>query len=210
MVNGKPVKELGAKIDPQRDRVTVDGLLLKAKRKLYIALHKPRRYLSTCQAESGDARRIVLDLLPSEWRNLFPVGRLDYESEGLLFLTNDGDFSLRLTHPRYGVTKTYVVVVEGKVEESVLKKFTQGITHDGELLKAQKATLLSSSKSQSLVELELAEGKNREIRRLFESQNMMVLRLVRIKIGHIKIGELPLGKWRVLTEPEIKSLLSPL
>src|SRR5262249_26267379 len=135
------------------------------------------------------------------------VGRLDYNSEGLLFLTNDGEFSLHLTHPRYGIRKKYVATIEGKVEPEMLQRFLRGIFYDGERYKAEKVRLISSSHSQSVVELELAEGKYHEVRRLFQSQGRTVKRLQRIQIGKIKLGELRLGKWRTLTEPEIKSLL---
>jgi 23S rRNA pseudouridine2605 synthase len=209
-VNGKPVVELGSRVDPMHDRVLVDGKPVKAKRKLYIALNKPRRFLTTRQAEKEDDRAIVYDLLPKEWNNLFPVGRLDYDSEGLLFMTNDGDFALKLTHPRYAVPKTYIATVEGRVEFEVLQKFLAGVSHEGERLKAQKAHILEASKSKSTIELVLTEGKNREVRRLFETQGFKVMRLVRVMIGKIKLAELPSGKWRTLTEPEIKSLLSTL
>lgn len=207
-VNGDTVTLLGSRVDPLQDRVAVDGKLVKPKRKYYIALHKPRRVLTTRKAEGKDDRPIVFDLLPPEWNNLFPVGRLDYESEGLLFLTNDGDFCLKLTHPRYGVTKTYLALVEGKVEPPVIAKITSGVYDRGEKLIAQKARILSATKRESVVELQLTEGKNREVRRLFESQGFTVKRLQRTQIGKIKLGELPPGKWRTLTEAEIKSLLS--
>lgn len=207
-VNGETVTELGTKVDPASDRITVDGRPLKAKRKLYVALHKPRRVLTTRKPEAEDDRATVYDFLPKEWGNIFPIGRLDYDSEGLLFLTNDGDLCLKLTHPRYGVAKIYVATVEGRVEANVLEQFKKGVRHEGDLLRANKARILSASKTQSTVELELTEGKNREVRRLFESQDLKVTRLVRTQIGKIKLGELPAGKWRVLTEPEIKSLLS--
>ncbi len=136
------------------------------------------------------------------------MGRLDFESEGLIFLTNDGEFGLRLTHPRYGVRKKYVATVTGRVEPEMLNRMTRGVTDGGETLKVEKARVLSANNSNSVVELELAEGKNREVRRLFETQGLEVNRLVRTQIGKIKLGELPSGKWRTLTEPEIKSLLS--
>ena len=204
-VNGKTVTTLGTKVDPLHDRVLVDGRPIKAKRKLYIALNKPPRFICTKSVE--DDRPKIGELLPAEWSNLSSVGRLDYASEGLIFLTNDGDFALKLTHPRYGISKTYVATVDGKVEPAVLQKFLEGVRDEGELLRAQKAKIISATKGQSVVELELTEGKNREVRRLFESQNFTVRKLQRIKIGKIKLGELPLGKWRALTEPEIKSLL---
>ncbi len=204
-VNGELVKELGAKVDPLHDRVTLDGQAVKVKRKLYVALNKPPGLV--CSRKDEFDRPNIYDLLPKEWAHLHSVGRLDYNSEGLIFLTNDGEFSLHLTHPRYGIRKKYVAAVEGKVEPEMLKRFTHGIWFEGEKFKAEKARLISASHSQSVVELELAEGKYREVRRLFESQGRTVKRLQRIQIGKIKLGELRLGKWRTLTEPEIKSLL---
>ena len=146
--------------------------------------------------------------MPKEWQIVNSVGRLDYASEGLLFLTNDGEFALRLTHPRYGVRKRYVATVEGKVDDRCSDNFTAGIWHDGEKLKAERAWIVSATKAASVVELELAEGKNREVRRLFESQGLTVRRLVRTMIGKIKLGELKVGRWRTLTQSEIKTLLS--
>ena len=204
-VNGKAVGELGVRVDPVHDRVTVDGKPVRAKRKLYVALNKPPGLMCSRQDESG--RATVYGLLPKEWGYLHTVGRLDYSSEGLLFLTNDGELSLRLTHPRYGVLKKYVATVEGRVAEEVLGQFKRGVWHLGEQLKAAKARLISAGQAQSVVELELAQGKNREVRRLFESQGITVKRLQRVQIGKIKLGELRLGKWRTLTEPEIKSLM---
>ena len=206
LVNGRPATELGCKVDPAQDKVTVDGTPVRQKRKLYVALNKPPGYV--CSQRDDLKRRTVGDLLPREWSNLYTVGRLDFESEGLIFLTNDGEFSLHLTHPRYGVRKKYLASVSGRVESDVLSRFTRGVSHEGETLKVEKARILSTNNSNSLVELELAEGKNREVRRLFESQGLEVNRLVRMQIGKIKLGELPTGKWRTLTEPEIKSLLS--
>jgi 23S rRNA pseudouridine2605 synthase len=204
-VNGETVRQLGSKVDPLHDRVTVDGKPVKAKRKLYVALNKPRGLV--CSRNDELKRPTIYNLLPKEWDHLHTVGRLDYNTEGLIFLTNDGGFSLRLTHPRYGVRKKYVANVEGRVDGEILQKFTQGVWHLGEKLKAEKARLISGAQKASVVELELAEGKNREVRRLFESQGITVKKLERISIGKIKLGELPTGKWRALTEPEIKSLL---
>jgi 23S rRNA pseudouridine2605 synthase len=204
-VNGEIVRQLGTRIDPRRDQVLVDQRPVRAKRKLYVALHKPRGCVCSRRDEFG--RRTVYELLPREWSNLYSVGRLDYSTEGLIFLTNDGEFALRLTHPRYAVRKKYRATVEGRVEEEVLRHFSRGVLEQGEKLKAQNARLISSSLSQSVVELELTEGKNREVRRLFESQGLAVKRLQRTQIGKIKLGELKPGKWRTLTEPEIKSLL---
>jgi 23S rRNA pseudouridine2605 synthase len=139
---------------------------------------------------------------------LYSVGRLDRDSEGLIFLTNDGDFALRLTHPRYGVRKTYRVEVEGRVEPALLQRFVHGIEDAGESLKAESARLISANNTRSVVEIILQEGKKREVRRLFASAGLNVNRLQRVRIGPIKLGELPAGRWRTLTETEINSLLS--
>ncbi len=204
-VNGTVVTAMGAQVEPGRDEVAVDGRGVRAKTRRYVALHKPRGYICS-RAEDEDRRRIG-DLLPKEWGDLFSVGRLDYQSEGLIFLTNDGDFCLKMTHPRYRITKTYVATIEGRVPPETLRKFTRGLMSEGEKLRAARARLISANNTRSVVELELAEGKNREVRRLFEAENLTVRQLLRVRIGPIKLGSLPAGKWRVLTEPEIKSLL---
>ena len=205
-VNGQVVRVMGTKLDPARDRVSVDGSPVKSRRKLYVALNKPRGYV--CSRHDPAKRRAVGDLLPKEWNNLYPVGRLDYDTEGLIFLTNDGGFCLQVTHPRYGVRKKYLATVEGRVEPKILNQLTSGVVHEGERLKAVKARLLAANNSHSVLEVELAEGKYREVRRLFEAQGLTVSRLRRTQIGRIKLGDLPVGKWRTLNEPEIKTLLS--
>jgi len=205
-VNGETVRELGTRVDAVHDRVTVDGEVLRPKRRLYVALHKPRGCV--CSRQDQHRRPTLYELLPKEWASLYSVGRLDYNSEGLIFLTNDGEFSLHLTHPRYGVRKRYLATVGGRVEPEMLTLFARGVWHQGEELKARNTRLIAASHSQSVMELELAEGKNREVRRLFESQGLTVKRLVRTQIGKIKLGELRPGKWRTLTETEIDSLLS--
>jgi len=205
-VNGQPVRTLGHKIQPGVDRVSVDGVLIKPKRKLYVAVHKPAGYL--CTRQDPFERRILSDLLPTEWRHLASVGRLDYDSEGLIFMTNDGDFTLRLSHPRYGVRKIYRVTLEGAVGPAVAAKMTAGVTEGGEQLKAESCRVISSNQTRTVLEVVLLEGRNRELRRICSALNLVVQRLQRIQIGRIKLGELPSGKWRTLTEAEIKSLLS--
>lgn len=204
-VNGEIVNVLGTKVHAGRDEVRVDGVKLKARRKIYVALNKPRGYI--CTRRDPEDRRMVSDLLPAEWQHLHSVGRLDRDTEGLLFLTNDGHFSLCLTHPRYGVRKTYRLTVEGRVEMPLLEKFLRGVSEQGETLKAEKARILSANNTNSILELELMEGKNREIRRLCAGLDVKILRLQRTRIGPIRLGELPTGKWRILTEAEINSLL---
>jgi 23S rRNA pseudouridine2605 synthase len=207
-VNGKTVRVLGTKVDPAHDEIFVDGKMVRAKRKLYVALNKPIGCV--CSHKDELNRPTIYDLLPREWGIVSSVGRLDFNSEGLIFLTNDGQFALRLTHPRYGVRKRYVVTVEGEVTREMLRRFTQGIFDRGEKLQALSAKIISGSRARSVVELELAEGKNREVRRLFESQNLSVKKLQRTQIGKIKLGELKPGKWRTLSDAEIKTLISDL
>lgn len=200
-VNGQVARLLGTKVDPIHDQISVDGRQVRERKKLYIALHKPTGCVCSRKDELG--RRTVYDYLPAEWRIASTVGRLDFNSEGLIFLTNDGQFALRLTHPRYAVRKKYVATVDGAVEQEMLAKFVRGIFHAGDKLKADSARQISKN----VVELELSEGKNREVRRLFESQGLAVRRLQRTQIGKIKLGELKPGRWRALTDTEIKTLL---
>ena len=206
-VNGKAVTELGVRITPGRDRVTLGGQQVWIRRKLYLALNKPRGYV--CSRADEEGRPTIAELLPEEWHHLFTVGRLDFNSEGLLLLTNDGDFSLRLTHPRYGVRKIYQATLSARLGPEALAQLTRGVFSEGDRLRAHSAKLLSGEGSKSIVELELAEGKNREVRRMFEALGLFVKRLVRTQIGSLSLGRLKTGQWRALTEPEIKSLLSP-
>ena len=205
-VNGHVIRLLGSKVDPLHDHVLLDGKPVKERKKLYLALHKPIGCVCSHNDELG--RPTIYEFLPKEWQIVNSVGRLDFNTEGLIFLTNDGQFALRLTHPRYGIRKKYVVTTEGPVTPEMLALFTRGVFTGGEKLKAEKAHLMGSSRSKSIVELELSEGKNREVRRLFESQNVVVRRLQRVQIGKIKLGELKPGKWRALTAAEIKTLLA--
>lgn len=204
-VNGKLVRELGTKVDPANDLVTVDGRQVRVRRKQYLALHKPVGCVCSRNDERG--RPTIYQLLPPEWSNVQSVGRLDYDTEGLLLLTNDGELALRLTHPRYGVTKLYEVMVEGRVEPEQLLPLTRGIMDEGERLKAQRARLLSATKSRSIIEVEMTEGKNREVRRMCAAIGLMVEQLRRTQVGKIKLGDLRPGRWRTLTETEIKTLL---
>jgi pseudouridine synthase len=207
-VNGQTVRLLGSKVDPARDRVAVDGKLVFAKKLIYLALNKPAGCV--CSRKDELNRPTIYELLPREWSTVQSVGRLDYNSEGLIFLTNDGQFALRLTHPRFGIRKKYLVTVEGEVAPEMLELFKRGIFHEGERLKALAARIISKSRAKSVVELELGEGKNREVRRLFESQALTVKKLQRTQIGKIRLGELKPGKWRMLNAVEIKTLTSDL
>jgi 23S rRNA pseudouridine2605 synthase len=205
-VNGQIIRELGTRVDPEGDRVTVNGRVARARRKIYVALNKPRRCV--CSRRDDQGRQTVHDLLPKEWANLFTVGRLDYDSEGLIFLTNDGTFSLRLTHPRFGVAKRYLVRVAGRVPPDLAQHLRRGIVEGGERLRAESVQVHHAGRSGSVLEVVLKEGRNREVRRMFAALGFEVKRLQRIQIGRIKLGELRPGRWRTLTEGEIQTLLT--
>ena len=207
-VNGQIVRLLGSKVDPDHDQVAVDGKLVRPKKLIYVALNKPPGCV--CSRKDELDRPSIYELLPREWETVQSVGRLDYNSEGLIFLTNDGQFALRLTHPRYGIRKKYLVSVEGEVTPAMLELFKRGIFHEGEKLKALAARIVSGTRHKSVVELELGEGKNREVRRLFESQAITVKKLQRTQIGKIRLGELKPGKWRTLNAVEINTLRTDL
>jgi 23S rRNA pseudouridine2605 synthase len=203
-LNGTVVRELGVRIDPDHDKIALDGRPLKTRRKLHVALHKPEGVV--CTRSDPQGRRTVGDFLPREWEDLYPVGRLDYDSEGLLLLTNDGDFCLKLTHPRYGVPKRYLVQIEGAAPPALTRKLEKGVMNEEELLKASRARVVSSNADSSQLEITLVQGRNREIRRMLETLGHRVLRLVRVQIGNLHLGELKKGKWRVLQPADVASL----
>ncbi|MCD6338760.1 MAG: rRNA pseudouridine synthase [Verrucomicrobia bacterium] len=203
-VNGRSVRVLGSKVDPKTDAVTIDGEPVRPRRKLYVALHKPRGYL--CARRDPQKRRLVLDLLPPEWNTLYPAGRLDRDTEGLLFLTNDGEFCHCVTHPSFGILKRYIVTVSGRASEALAVRLIEGVRHRGEQLQAVAAQVVSANNTRSRLEVVLCEGRNREVRRMMKALGVSVERLQRIQIGPIKLGELPSGKWRVLTPAEVQTL----
>ncbi len=207
--NGHPVA-IGDKADPVHDLLTLDGReigdLGNGGKKYYIMLNKPRGYVTTAKDELG--RRCVTDLVSELDVRLYPVGRLDRDSEGLLLLTNDGDFTNRITHPSHGVTKVYRVSVKGKIEPETELAFLEGVESEGELLQARKVVIVSEAEERSVVEITLSEGKNRHIRRLCEAFGLEVLRLKRIAEGGVLLGGLPTGKWRELTPQELATLKS--
>lgn len=204
-VDGKVVRLLGTKVDPTKSEVALNGKVIQAKVKRVLALNKPPRIL--CTRRDNHKRPTVFDLLPDNYGHLFTIGRLDSDSEGLILLTNDGEFCQTMAHPRHGITKTYHVTLAKRVVSGSLERLTAGLRDDGDLLKAKHAKLLYANNTRSQVELVLEEGKNREIRRMFKVLGYRVLSLQRIAVGPIKLGELPLGKWRVLTKAEIASCL---
>jgi 23S rRNA pseudouridine2605 synthase len=204
-VNGEVRAELGTKINPERDQVRVQGTPVRRPPRIYLALNKPKGVL--CTRKDPQQRQTIQDFLPSHLHSLFTVGRLDCDSEGLIFLTNDGEFSLKLAHPRFGVRKLYLATIPGRVDGKSLSPLVSGIRIDNQSLKAERVRVVSSSRKQSVIELELAEGKYREVRRMLFSLGHEVTALRRTQIGPIKLGELKPGRWRILQPIEVKSLL---
>jgi pseudouridine synthase len=204
-VNGQVVTTLGTKIDPVSDRVSVNDKPVAVERKVYLAINKPAGYL--CTSEDTHGRRRVLDLLPADLPRLYTVGRLDCETEGLLFLTNDGTFSLRLTHPRYKMAKTYHVEVEGELADGEIVRLLQGIRSDGELLHAEKIFDVRHATATTTLQLVLREGKKRQVRRMMAAVGHPVVRLTRWAVGTIKLGNLKPGQWRTLTDEEVRTLI---
>jgi 23S rRNA pseudouridine2605 synthase len=203
-VNGQRA-ELGMRIDPNADEVLVRGVLAAVSPDLvYWALHKPTGVVTTANDPQG--RMKVVDLVPKEPR-VFPVGRLDIDTSGLLFLTNDGEFANRIAHPRYGVPKTYVVEVGRSVGASLARKLVRGFDLDDGRARAESARVQVTSGGRSLVELVVHEGRNRLVRRMFEAAGVEVTSLVRIAIGPIRLGRLKEGGWRTLRANEVRDLL---
>lgn len=203
-VNGK-VAGLGDKINPKRDTVTVSGKkIVSSKKHYYIMLHKPRGFITTMEDEMG--RKCVAELVKDVGARVYPVGRLDRDSEGLLIMTNDGDFANHLTHPSKHVPKTYRVTVRPSVSEDQLIAFNEGIEVDGRKTAPADAHIIDKSENRVVLEIILHEGRNRQIRRMCEALGLEVARLKRTHIGSLKLGMLQQGKWRNLTEDEVHRL----
>lgn len=205
-VNGVLVTEMGFDVDEYNDSVTVEGKRVHYKnRDYYIMLHKPKGYVCTAKDELG--RKTVMDLIDLKTR-LFIVGRLDYDTEGLLLLTTNGDVAQKLTHPKSKVTKTYVAKIEGEISEADLQKLRSGILLDGKKTAPAKAKLIESDEKFSRVEIIITEGRNRQVRKMLESIGKTVVFLKRTAEGDIKLGGLTRGKYRFLNDKEINYLLN--
>lgn len=203
-VDGVKVTDLGTKIDPQIHQVAVDDTPVKVEKPVYWAVNKPVGYL--CTNDDPDGRPRALDLLPHVEQRVYTVGRLDEGSEGLLLMTNDGDLAFHLMHPRYGVTKTYLVLVAGEPTNADLKKLTDGIWLSDGKVKAKSVARLKSQGDSVWLRVSLSEGKNREIRRMLAKSGHKVMKLRRVSIGPIKLDKLPKGKARRVSEEELKGL----
>lgn len=204
-VNGEAVTVMGVKVSPANDRILVDGKPVATQKKLYVALNKPGGYL--CTSKDTHDRHTVFDLLPKSWPRLHTVGRLDFDTEGLLLLTNDGDFSLHLTHPRYKVEKRYEVLILGILSVPQAGQLTNGLWVDNERMKAEKVCSVRHLSAQTRFEMVLTQGKKRQIRRMLSAIGHRVVRLKRLNIGAIELGSLKTGRWRFLTYAEVRRLL---
>lgn len=204
-VNGNTA-HLGDKVDPKRDKVTVRGKKIAISDNLrYILLHKPRGYITTMQDEQG--RKCVAELVSDVGVRVYPVGRLDRESEGMLLMTNDGAFSNAITHPKRHVPKTYRVTIRPKITDEQIAAFQDGIEIDGRMTAPASLRVLDKSEGRVVVEAIIYEGRNRQIRKMFDELGIEVARLKRTAVGSVKLGMLPQGKWRDLTEDEVRKLM---
>ena len=203
-VNGKVVSEQGRRVDPDRD--TIDGARIPPPRRhRYLVLNKPRGVVSTMDDPEG--RRTWVDYLPRKSERLFHIGRLDTDTEGLILLTNDGEFAHRLSHPSFEVPKTYVAEVAGVVDQRTIQRLEKGLRLDDGPVKPDRVKLLSRGESRSLLAITLPEGRNRVVRRMMDSVGHPVDRLARTGIGPVRLGQLAIGTTRELTREELGRLL---
>ena len=205
-VNGR-VASVGDKVNPKKDTVTVNGKkIVRHKKKYYIMLHKPRGFITTMNDERD--RKCVAQLISDIEERVYPVGRLDRDSEGLLLMTNDGEFANAMTHPRKHVPKTYRVTLREKVNENHITKLTQEMVIDGHKTMPAEVRVVTREETRTVLEIILQEGRNRQIRKMCEQVGLTVIRLKRTAVGSVKLGMLAQGKWRDLTDEEVHKLAS--
>ena len=203
-VNGR-VARLGEKADPAKDTITVDGDPVEPDERVYLMLNKPKGVLSSTEDELEEGRTTVIDLVP-DLGHIYPVGRLDKPSEGLILLTNDGRLAHRLTHPRYEHEKVYDVTVEGPMADGTIEEWRQGVLLDGKRTAPAVIEVIQRTRHETRLRVTLREGRKRQIRRIAAAFGHPVKHLFREAIGPLKIGNLPSGKWRRLTADEIRAL----
>ncbi|NLW45148.1 MAG: rRNA pseudouridine synthase [Syntrophomonadaceae bacterium] len=203
-VNGRVITEPGTVIDPDSDVVSVDGKPICREKSVYLLLNKPAGYISSVKDDRG--RKTVLDLLPDRKERLFPVGRLDYDTRGLLLLTNDGDFANLMSHPRYRIAKVYHARCRGKVAPEAINKLQQGILLDGEPTLPARVKVLRQSKQETLLEIELHEGRKRQVKRMMMEVGHPVIELMRVRFGPLDLKGVPEGKYRLLTDDEVETM----
>ncbi|MDO4504271.1 MAG: pseudouridine synthase [Clostridia bacterium] len=205
-INGKTAK-LGDRVNPSKDKVTLNEkeIVLISEKKYYIMLNKPRGFVTTMSDEHG--RKCVADLVKDIPARIYPVGRLDKDSEGLLLMTNDGDFANMVIHPSKNIRKTYLTTVRPNITDDQLTKLCTGVEIDGFKTRPALINVLYQTDDKACLEISIKEGRNRQIRKMCEQVGLKVIRLKRISIGTLKLGALKPGKWRNLSESELKSFV---
>ena len=203
-VNGRQVRDPEGPVRIEKDEISINGQIIKTAERVYLMLNKPRGFVTTASDEKG--RQTVYSLLPADSQWLGPVGRLDKASEGLLLLTNDSAWAARITEPATHLDKTYHVQIAALADEHLLLALATGVTEGGDLLKAKRARLLRAGNKNCWLDITLDEGKNRQIRRMFSALDIEVLRLIRVAIGPLQLGDLPKGATRELTRTEVGNL----
>src|SRR5262245_17295969 len=203
-IDGQTVRDLGTRVDPEKQKVAVDGQAVRAERSVYWLVNKPRGYLCTNYDPAGRPRAV--DLVPHVRQRVYTVGRLDEDSEGLLLLTNDGELAHRLMHPRYGVEKTYLVQVAGRPARDELHQLLKGVWLSDGHVHARRVKRLRQQGESTWLEIVLSEGKNREVRRMLAKLGHKVMRLQRVALGRVRLGRLAAGKSRPLRQEELEGL----
>jgi 23S rRNA pseudouridine2605 synthase len=204
-VNGYLITEPGTKVDKEKDAIEVDGKIIKcSESRVYILLNKPVGYITSAKDQFG--RPTVLDLLKGISVRVFPIGRLDYDTEGLILLTNDGDLTYRITHPKHNIDKTYRALIDGEAGTNDIENFKNGIAVEDYVASPAKLEIIRHIKGNSIVDITIHEGKNRQVRKMCAAIGHEVIWLKRIKIGKIELGELKIGEWRYLSDAEVEYL----
>ncbi|MBI5193763.1 MAG: rRNA pseudouridine synthase [Nitrospirae bacterium] len=204
-VNGNVVRELGTKADPEKDAIKVSGKLIRLpERHTYIVLNKPQGYITSMNDPEG--RPIVTELLKGVKARVFPVGRLDYDTEGLLIMTDDGDLAHSLMHPSHEIAKTYLVKIKGYLEDKEMEKLETGVKLEDGLTSPAVVRKLKKADANSWIELTIHEGRYHQVKRMMEKVGHQVIKLIRVRYGFIELGNLPPGTFRYMTAEEVKSL----
>lgn len=203
-VNGEVVSRQGLVADPEKDRITCDGKAVKIPSKIYILLNKPKGILTTCADDRG--RKTVIDIVKHINQRIFPVGRLDFNTTGLLILTNDGELAAKMTHPSSGVVKTYLAKVRGQVAERTLKKMLAGITMEGVRYRFREVSREKGTSKNSYLKIRVAEGKKHIVKKLCEALGHPVSKLSRVAFGTLKLSGLEPGYYRHLSQKEVRLL----
>ncbi|BBM85109.1 pseudouridine synthase [Candidatus Uabimicrobium amorphum] len=203
-VDGKTITELGTKVNTDTQKIVCDGETVKVPEKVYYMFNKPRNVLST----NEDHQKTIMDFFKSLSFKVFPVGRLDKDSEGMILVTNDGAFAQKVLHPKYGIRKIYVAQVKGRVTAKTIAEISKGVWFKEGKMRVSRAKIIEARDKYSILEIELREGRNREVRRIMARVGHEVKRLIRVKIGKLELGDLDTGKYRTIDDKEIKKIFA--